>query len=103
MVVQVMLNLLFVLTLACVFLYAAKRLRQTRPRGLESIQTLAMLSLGNKEKILLIEVLGKKVLVGVTPSNISTLQTFTETVSEGSLEAFNDIYQKKSLSLGEIA
>jgi flagellar protein FliO/FliZ len=101
MVVQVMLNLLFVLTLAFVFLYVAKRFKQGRPQGLSSIKTVAMLSLGSKEKILLIEVLGQKVLVGVTPSSISTLQTFTDAVSENNLESFNDVYQKKALVLGE--
>ncbi|HEU5282085.1 MAG TPA: flagellar biosynthetic protein FliO [Gammaproteobacteria bacterium] len=101
MVVQVMLNLLLVLTLACAFLYVAKRFKQGRPQGLSSIKTVAMLSLGSKEKILLIEVLGQKVLVGVTPSQISTLKTFTDTLSEDSLESFNDVYQKKSMVLGE--
>lgn len=101
MVTQVILNLLFVLTLAFVFLYVAKRFKQGRPQGMESIKTIAMLSLGSKEKILLIEVLGRKVLVGVTPSQISTLQTYTESSDVTSLDSFNDIYQKKSMVLGE--
>lgn len=101
MVTQVILNLLFVLALACVFLYVAKRVRQGRPQGMESIKTLAMLSLGSKEKILLIEVLGRKVLLGVTPSQISTLQTYSDASEHCHQDSFNDIYQKKSMVLGE--
>lgn len=101
MVTQVILNLLFVITLAFVFLYVAKRFKQGRTQGMESIKTLAILSLGSKEKIILIEVLGRKVLVGVTPSHISTLQTYSETADVTSLESFNDIFQKKSMVLGD--
>jgi len=44
------------------------------------MKTLGVLPMGVKEKIILVEVGGKQLLLGMTPTNINTLATFDEPI-----------------------
>ncbi len=60
-----------------------------RNRGIQGltglpIKTLAVLPMGVKEKIILIEVGGKQILLGMTTHNINTLASFDEPIVEAS-------------------
>ena len=46
------------------------------------MKTLGVLPMGVKEKIILVEVGGKQILLGMTASNINTLATFDEPIVE---------------------
>lgn len=107
MLMQVILNLAFVLSLAFAFYVGAKKFRQgTGLSGGATIKTTAVLSLGNKEKILLLEVLGEKILVGVTANQMTALKCFSEKAGTGTDEvntsSFSQIFQKKSVAVGEM-
>ncbi|RLA03757.1 MAG: flagellar biosynthetic protein FliO [Gammaproteobacteria bacterium] len=51
------------------------------------IKNLASLSLTNREKICLIEVGGKQILIGLAPGTISQLHVFDETIENSRTEA----------------
>lgn len=105
MLAQVMMNLLFVVSLAGVLLYVMKKWKQPGGRASSLIKTLSMLSLGTKEKILLLEVQGERILVGVTPTQMNLLKEFNRagspslTVMEES--AFGEVFRNKSTAAGE--
>lgn len=107
MVSQVILNLLLVLSLAMACFYVAKKIKQRNPVGGGGINTRAVLSLGSKEKIVLLEVLGEHVLVGVTPNQMTTLKCFgsvgvnPSSVVSDSLNSFSVLMQKKDSRLSE--
>lgn len=72
---QVFLGLILVLVLMFALAWLAKRMRLV-PSALGSagvIQTLAVLSLGNKEKLLLVQVGEEQLLLGVTSQQITCL------------------------------
>jgi flagellar protein FliO/FliZ len=50
------------------------------------MRTLSVLPMGVKEKIVLVEVGGKQILLGMTPHQINTLATFDEPIVDTSLQ-----------------
>ncbi len=104
MIAQVVLNLLLVLSLAFACYWAAKKMRYRTVLGAAAnIKILSMLSLGTKEKVVLLEVEGERVLVGVTPQQMTTLFHISERTSESKLHNFNEIFQKKFSETSEQA
>lgn len=107
MVSQIILNLLLVLSLAMACFYVAKKIKQRNPVGVGGINTRAVLSLGSKEKIVLLEVLGEHVLVGITPNQMTTLKSFgalsgsAQTKSEDQTEPFTALLQRKASLVSE--
>lgn len=69
-----------VLIFACAWLM--KRLGAAHLGGVSGMKLVAGLSVGPREKVLLVEVGGKQVLIGVAPGRISHLQSFDERVIE---------------------
>ncbi len=104
MVAQVIFNLLLVLSLAFACYFVAKKWRYRTVLGAgANIKILSMLSLGTKEKVVLLEVEGERVLVGVTPQQMTTLFHVSERNSESKLHNFNEILQKKFSETSEQA
>lgn len=58
------------------------------------MKTIGAIPMGVKEKIILIEVGGKQLLLGVTASNINTLATFDEPIVDVSLKEERSFSQK---------
>jgi len=61
------------------------------------IKSLASLSLTTREKVCLIEVAGKQLLVGVAPGNVNSLHVFEEPIEvkqENTAETTNNIFSK---------
>lgn len=68
--------LLIVLALLFLVVYGLKRFSVKRgQRGEKRISVLEVHHLSPKEKLVLVEVTGERILIGVTPQRISTIKT----------------------------
>ena len=74
--VQVAAGLALVLLLIAAAAWAARRLQGLRPHGRGRIRIIEGLAVGAREKLLLVEVDGSRVLLGMCPGRIATLHTF---------------------------
>lgn len=70
---QMSLAMLAIMVLIFVCAYALKKFKQHTPFGNKKLALLASLPVGSKEKIMLVEVEGQKILVGSTSQYIQTL------------------------------
>ena len=77
---QVFLGLLFVIGLIFAMAWVLKRVSQGSFSGAQYIKLISSMPLGTRERIALIEVGGKQILLGITSAQINTLHTFDETV-----------------------
>ncbi len=78
--IQVSLSLVAVLAVIYALAWLMKRNRGIQGLTGLPMKTLAVLPMGVKEKIVLIEVGGKQILLGLTAHNINTLATFDEPI-----------------------
>ena len=78
--IQVTLSLIAVLAVIYAVAWLIKRNRGVQGLSGLPMKTLAVLPMGVKEKIVLIEVGGKQILLGMTAHNINALATFDEPV-----------------------
>lgn len=78
--VQVLLGLVFVLSLVFACAWLVKRLGQGTLVGSAQMKVLATLPMGTRERIALIEVGQQQLLLGVTATSINTLHVFDEPV-----------------------
>lgn len=107
-VMSVMLGLVFVLLLLFVTAWMIRRLQRVSPHLDQVIQVQAQLSLGLKERVLLLRVGEENVLVGCTPGTIRTLHVWQgpALVSEPTatnadfLTHFKSALASKGLALG---
>lgn len=75
-VLQVFVGLGIVLALIALAAWASRRLNTFRPQGANHIRVLEGLSLGAREKLLLVQVDGTRVLLGMSPGRIQALHAF---------------------------
>jgi flagellar protein FliO/FliZ len=80
---HMLVSLFGVLALLLVCIYALKKFKLASNVGNKQIKILNAVSIGAKEKMLLVEVNKTVLLIGATPSHIETLYVFNE------LEAVN--------------
>ena len=73
---QVVLGLLVVLGMIVAAAWAARRLQAIRPQGHGHIRIIEGLAVGTRDKLLLVEVDGRRVLLGMSPGRITTLHAF---------------------------
>tara|TARA_R110002072_G_scaffold31735_18_gene97742 strand:- start:59456 stop:59800 length:345 start_codon:yes stop_codon:yes gene_type:complete len=81
-VVQVGLYLGLIVVLILAFGFVAKRLGQHNFQGGGAMKIVSSLPLGIKEKLLLVQVGDQQILIGVTPTNISRIESFDGVVLE---------------------
>ena len=81
-IVQLLLGLLLVTGLIFILAWLARRLQQQLPSGSRDdvIQLLATRPLGQRERLLLVQVGNEQVLLGLTPGSIETLHVMQEPV-----------------------
>ncbi len=79
-VAQVVFSLLLVLALIFVSAWVLRRFATIPGGNPNALRVISALSVGRQEKIVLVEVGGQQLLVGVTPSRISLLHTLAEPV-----------------------
>ena len=82
---QVTLALALVVGLIYGVAWLIRRNKGFAPSAGIPMKTLSVLPMGVKEKIVLVEVGGKQLLLGMTPSNINTLATFDEPIVDPTL------------------
>ncbi|MBX9609881.1 MAG: flagellar biosynthetic protein FliO [Gammaproteobacteria bacterium] len=70
---QVVLGLLVVLGMILAAAWAARRLQVIRPRAAGRIRVLEGLAVGTRDKLLLVEVEGRRMLLGLSPGRIALL------------------------------
>ncbi len=75
---QVTLSLMLVVAVLLVLAWAMRRLNRFQPQGASSLRVLGGLSLGARERILLVGVGDKRLLVGVSPGGLRTLLVLDE-------------------------
>ena len=80
--IQVSLALAMVVALIYAVAWFIKRKQGVHGLSNIPMKTLGVLPMGVKEKIILVEVGGKQILLGMTASNINTLATFDEPIVE---------------------
>lgn len=90
----VLLTLLGIIVLIMVMAWMAKRMGGLGAMGVRGMKVVSVLPLGNREKVALIDVNGKQILVGVTAHNINHLQTFDQPVVQAPEAASGDFAQK---------
>lgn len=73
---QVVLGLCVVLGMIVAAAWAARRLQAIRPQGSGHIRVIEGMALGTRDKLLLVEVDGRRVLLGLSPGRIATLHSF---------------------------
>ncbi|MGR6873240.1 flagellar biosynthetic protein FliO [Pseudomonas sp. HK3] len=78
--IQVTLALVVVVALIYAIAWVIKRKQGVQGISNIPMKTIGVLPMGMKEKIILVEVGGKQILLGMTPSNINTLATFDEPI-----------------------
>lgn len=81
----VALALIFIVGLIFFIAWLAKRLSASSFSGNQPMKTLASLSVGTRERVVLIEVAGQQLLVGVAPGRVTPIHVFEEQVVDGSI------------------
>lgn len=76
---EVLMGLLAILGLIILLAWFAKRLNLNGMSMGQAIKVQSMMSLGTKEKLVVVEVEGEKLLLGVTPHNITVLKALDAT------------------------
>lgn len=77
---QVFFGLLLVVGTILALAWLSRRLGGALPGNGKLMKILAVLPLGTREKIVLVEVGGQQLMLGVTPGQINTLQVFEQPV-----------------------
>lgn len=72
---QVMIGLILVLGILVVIAWGMKKIGAGKPAGGGAIHIVGGINVGNRERILVVEVAGEWIVVGVTPTSITALST----------------------------
>jgi len=91
---KVTLALVFVLGIIYFFAWLIRKNQGIRSFVGQPFRTLAMSNVGPKERIALIEIGSKQILLGITPHNINALATFDEPVMQVKDKAETDFAKK---------
>ncbi|MEX0737929.1 MAG: flagellar biosynthetic protein FliO [Pseudohongiella sp.] len=74
--------LLVIVGLILLLAWAVRRFTNIGPRSVGGMRVLSALPVGNRERIALVQVGDKQLLIGVAPGHVSTLHVFDENVLE---------------------
>ncbi|MFK7733974.1 MAG: flagellar biosynthetic protein FliO [Pseudomonadales bacterium] len=77
---NLVISLILVVALIFACIWVIKRLSNLNQAAGNHLNTIASLSLGTRERIVLVQVGDQQVLIGVAPGRVSKLQTFSEPV-----------------------
>ncbi|OFE12035.1 flagellar biosynthetic protein FliO [Pseudohongiella acticola] len=79
--------LLVIVGLILVLAWAVRRFTNLGPRSVGAMRVLSALPVGNRERIALVQVGDKQLLIGVAPGHISTLHVFDDNVVDPNASA----------------
>lgn len=95
------LNLLAILALMIGLVFVLKKIKQVKYNGNNQIKIINAVSVGAKERIVLLEVKGSTLLIGATANHITTLHRFNDLEAlESKLEA-EPAFKKEMMKLME--
>jgi len=94
-ILSVLLALLLVLLLIFGCAWLIKRMGAYPRAGTGAIKVIAVLPLGSRERVTLVEVGGKQLLLGVTATQITKLHTFDEAVINPAQKENNSEFAQK--------
>ncbi len=78
--VQLLLGLLLVIGVIFLLAWLVRRVQQIVPRGGQVIKVVATQALGPRDRLVLVQVGGEQILLGLTPGTISALHVMAEPV-----------------------
>lgn len=81
-VAQLLLGLLFIIGLIFLLGYLMRRIGPLAAQGGQHIRVLSSLPLGPRDRLMLVDVAGKQILLGASPGRISTLHVFEEPIAD---------------------
>jgi len=79
---QLAVGLILVVGLIFLIGYVMRRAGPLAPRGRQRIKLISTLPLGPRDRLLLVDVGGKQLLLGASPGRINTLHAFDEPIAE---------------------
>lgn len=72
-IAEILLALIGILALICVIAWLVKRFSGLNPHGSQHLKTIAVMPLGSRERIAVLQIGERQIVVGITPSHITTL------------------------------
>ncbi|MGM0434407.1 MAG: flagellar biosynthetic protein FliO [Pseudomonadota bacterium] len=75
--------------------WIARRVQGLGGVNTQALKVVAVLSVGQKERVALVEVGGKQILIGITPQSVRTLHVFDEPVVTASQPAGSGDFARK--------
>lgn len=75
--------------------WIARRVQGLGGVNTQALKVVAVLSVGQKERVALVEVGEKQILIGITPQSVRTLHVFDEPVVTGSQSAASGDFARK--------
>lgn len=93
--IKLLLGMAAILLLIFGSAWMVKRLGGMSASGGGTIKVLAVLPLGTRERVALIEVGGQQILIGVTAQQVTTLHTFSEAVVKATDNPKNSEFAQK--------
>jgi flagellar protein FliO/FliZ len=93
---QVFWGLIVVIVAIIVMLWLLKRLGGVATAGNKQIRILGGISLGAREKLVVVQVGDEQLVLGVAPGSVQTLHTLKEPLQiDSTTEPFNQVFAKK--------
>lgn len=96
---QLGLGLVLVVGLIFIMGYLMRRVGPLSPQGAQHIRVVSSLPLGPRDRLILVDVGGKQMLLGASPGRIGTLHVFDEAVAEIPSGAVDSDFARKLQSL----
>ena len=87
---SMLLSLLVVVALILGLAWLARRFNLAKPAG-GAMKVVAMLPLGGKERVVIVEVQGKQYMLGVTSSQVRLLETLSDPIKPSVKSPVNDL------------
>ncbi|MDG1580325.1 flagellar biosynthetic protein FliO [Pseudomonas sp. GOM6] len=97
--VQLMLGLLVVVALIFALAWLLRRVQQIGPRGNQAIKLVASQALGPRDRLLLVQVGGEQILLGISAGRITPLHVLREPVSLGDAEPATPEFAQRLMEL----
>lgn len=99
---QTLLWLLVVIALILLLAWLAKRIGGIQMQNAGAIKVLSILPVGNKERIALVQVGDKQLLIGIAPGRVNTLHTFEQAIINPDVGARSDTHSQVKQSFQKI-
>ncbi|MBU2710442.1 flagellar biosynthetic protein FliO [Zooshikella harenae] len=94
MLIQVVLALAVVLFVIFAAAWIVKRSGAIKPMASPAIKNLAVMPVGSKERLVLVQIGEKQILLGISPAGMNTIHVFDQPVITSKNEVSNDFSKR---------